>query len=57
MEKHMDLHERDRTYPCQVAGCDYEVRSLQNLHAHYRVKHGVRLAHITLLFRFAELSL
>lgn len=50
MEKHMDLHERDNTYPCQVAGCDYEVRSLQNLHSHYRVKHGVRTLLVCLHF-------
>lgn len=44
MAKHMEFHQSDLTYHCQVTGCDYEVRSLQNLRYHYRVKHGVSIS-------------
>nr|CAB3252835.1 histone H4 transcription factor [Phallusia mammillata] len=39
LQVHMVFHQQDLSYKCHVAGCDYAVRSLQNLRYHFRTKH------------------
>uniref|UniRef100_H2Z6I8 C2H2-type domain-containing protein n=2 Tax=Ciona savignyi TaxID=51511 RepID=H2Z6I8_CIOSA len=39
LQVHTSFHQSDLLYNCHVEGCDYAVRSLQNLRYHFRTKH------------------
>ncbi|CAK8673778.1 unnamed protein product [Clavelina lepadiformis] len=41
LQVHMTFHQSDLSYRCHIEGCDYAVRSLQNLRYHFRTKHVV----------------